>query len=1383
MKALRVFCLSLLAAAFLTAGVQFALAQTAETGALSGTVTDPSGAVVAGASVTITNIGTGQARTVTTESNGAYKFSLIPPGNYAVKFTAPGFQTTQVPSVTVNVTETAVLNQPLQIGGQTTQVTVEATAEAIQTENVTNGGVVSGQEITSLPLVSRNYTQVISLSPGVVANAATASSIGNGTVDVSANGSTANENNYSMNGSSVVNYVSGMAAQEGSFPGIAIPNPDAIQEFKVQTSQYDASSGRNPGANVDVVTKTGTNNFHGAAWEFNRNNFFNGNDFFYKRSEEAQGLANSPQILKQNTFGGALGGPILKNKAHFFGSYQGFRQLNGIGTSGFATGYAPATQLMPWNDYADVASGVCTDVRCTGNPAAYKKYLGSVFGGNTSGFLGFAGGTGVPVLPCSDPTCNSTNITNTAVALLQAKGVVKGGYNQGFYFPAMTANQAANFSTACLNHPATITAGCTTSISDPTVANEDQYIADGDYAISNVHTLYARYMYQRDPQVQPFNCFILAFNCDPGAPINAFYGNHVAQLELRSILTPNLVNDAHFDFHRDIENNSDPNLAASDLNDCSLPNGQTIEPLVYSISGGVPCGSTISSQSAALAKQFPEMLLVPQLDILGVGSAAWSQGGNFSMISSNFINTYQWSDNLSWNHGIHSFRFGFEGNRILYNNTIPSSERGELLMYSTGDFLTSSSGPAIDGTPATTPAACAPAECGGGIALGFGLKGTLVHYNRINEFDWYVQDDIKISPKLTVNVGLRWEYSGFPDDKSGQFANVWQNQVTKLNTGSALNALGAAGTLVGFIVPSNFDVKDFGLTAPSGASGVLINNNKTLVPGTPWNDFAPRIGVAWHPLNKLVVRAGYGWFYDTIYGNLLIDNQLNLPPYSGAGSGPSPQSQEDTLQNPWAAGVGPLVWTPRYMFSVPINPALGGGFDPTTGAVCPAGVCSSGFGYTSDSPTMANRLPLVQEYSLDLQYDLGHNWVADVGYIGSHGIHLYDWSRNINVAQLVSGAPNNPTAASGLANLAMVMPASSFPYNDPSNPTPITTNQIGTFTSNLNERVNYLGFAPGGVASTDTLGDSLYDSLQAQLRHTFSKGLLLQVSYTWSKNMTNINTSAAGSGIQPPGEVIFGAANSNDPLNLTQQYGLASFNRSQRLVVSYVYNIPFKGREGVSGKLLGGWSFSGVTTIQNGLPFWIQDGGGGSIYGAGTSRAALVDPVNCNASRQSCQSGIAIATGGSSANRATPGNYWVNPSAFISLSPSTYAFPVPGLPFAPLPADSPYCIGGTLNPGGSPTAPCGSATATYVNAGTGYGNSAIGSILGPGQFNFDMSLIKTTKITEALSLEFHVDAFNVFNHAQFNPPGNDINTPSTFGIIQSTSVTPRVMQFGVKFLF
>jgi Carboxypeptidase regulatory-like domain len=1336
------FVLALLVSlAVLFACTSPAWAQTSATGALTGTVTDPSGGVIVNATVELTNKGTGQARSTTTDSAGEYKFSLLQPGNYSVKVSASGFKTAEVDSVTVNVAETPVLNQKLEIGAQTEQVTVESTAETIQTQNATNGGVVSSQEITELPLVSRNYTQVVNLSPGVVSNVSSAAAVGNGTGDVAVNGARQNQNNYSMDGSSVVNYVSGTAGQTGSYPGIVIPNPDSIQEFKVQTSQYDASSGRNPGANVDVVTRTGQNQFHGAAWEFNRNNFFNANDFFYKRYELSQPvpLPNKPQTLKQNTFGGTLGGPILKDKLFFFGSYQGIRQINGIGTSGFAAGYEPNTLLMPWNDVADFKSGVCSDLRCTNNVPAYKAYLGSVFAGES----GFIAGTGRMIMPCvaGDVTCNSTNITNTAVGMLQAKGIVPGGFNQGFDFPSAPPG--------CKTVTPGLTAsGCLTAISDPTTANENQYMINTQYILSNKNTLEERYIYQSDPQIQSFLCFITPGNCNPGTPQDVTYTNHVGQLKLVTLVTSNFVNEARFSFQRNIENGQDPNPAAS----CDLPNGATIIPLE---NNGLPCPPANTT--------FSEFNKVPILDILGVGApnGPWSQGGNFSMTSTNFINTYQFGDQISWNHKQHAIRAGFEGERILYNNTIPASGRGELLMWSTADFLTSSFGPAVDGTPVTP---------NGGIVLGFGLAGQLTHYNRINAFDGYVQDDIKLTRKLTVNLGVRWEYDGFPDDKSGDFANVWASQIAKENTGSFfLNqpidpTYGRPdGTLIGFVVPSNFAVKQFGLTAPGGAGGVLVNSNKTLVPGTPWHDFGPRLGVAWQPLSdRFVVRAGYGMFYDRIYGNLLIDNQLNLPPYSGAASGPSPQNLENTLHDPYEAGAiqpTPLVWTPRYIY-----------------ATGPGAYVSSGFGYTSDSNQMANRLPLIQEYNLDLQYEFAHGWVADIGYVGSHGAHLYNWSQDINVARLIPGAPGNQPI--GFQNTELL--ASSLPFNDPANTNPVTSNTK----ANADERVAYLGFAPTGVATTNTNGDSLYNSLQAQLKHQFSKGLLLQVAYTWSKAFTNVNTAEAGSGINPPGEVLYGSSNSNDPLDLRQQYGLAAFNRPQRVVISYSYDFPWRRTEGFTGKALSGWSISGVTTIQDGLPFSLSDSQGASIYfgtGSANSRAALADPVNCNPNTGNCKSGVPLISSGSTTSRAING--WLNTSAYIPLGSIT--------------ASSPYCIGGTPNPGGNANAPCGAAPspappgfpffgegATFVGAGSGFGNTAVGIISGPGQFNFDMALIKNTKLWEGTTLQFRTEFYNLWNHPQFAPPfGVDASTPSTFGVITSTSTTPRVMQFGLKLLF
>jgi hypothetical protein len=552
----------------------------------------------------------------------------------------------------------------------------------------------------------------------------------------------------------------------------------------------------------------------------------------------------------------------------------------------------------------------------------------------------------------------------------------------------------------------------------------------------------------------------------------------------------------------------------------------------------------------------------------------------------------------------------------------------------------------------------------------------------------------------------------------------------------------------------------------NGASGVLVNGNKTLVPGTPLTNFAPRIGVAWQPLgDKFVVRAGYGWFYDRIYGNLLIDNQLNLPPYSGAASGAFPASLGNTLHDPFGAGAGPLQWTPRYMYDTCNNTAPLG--DPT-------GACaiSSGLTYTADSEQMANRLPLTQEYSLDLQYEFAHGWVADLGYVGSHGIHLYNYSQDINLAHLVAGAPNTPTDPQ---NASMI--AASLPFNS-GNPFPLDVNTV----ANANARVPFLGYsANGGLATTDTNGDSLYNSLQAELRHQFSHGLLLQVAYTWSKGLTNVNTAEAGSGINPPGETLYGATNSNNPLNLGQQYGLSSFNRPQRVVISYVYDLPLKHRDGFSDRLVSGWSISGVTTIQDGLPFTVVNSAGGSIYygaASANTRAQLVDPVSCNRFGV-CQSGIPVASAGSTTYRAVHG--WVNDAAFGTGT---------GTNFVP---EALPCVGGVFNPTGSAADPCGDAPGTfgpadpgamYVGAGTGWGDSAVGVLSGPGQFNFDMAVIKDTKLWEGGTLQFRAEAFNIWNHPQFDPPfGVDTNTPLTFGEITSTSTTPRVIQFGLKLLF
>ncbi|MGH9716141.1 MAG: carboxypeptidase regulatory-like domain-containing protein [Candidatus Acidiferrales bacterium] len=1396
MKSFRTILLLTIAATLFAFSAPLSMAQSANTGALTGTVTDPSGAVISGATVTITNLATGQSRSVKTDANGSYKFSLLPPANYDVEFAAAGFKTFEVPSVTVNVTETPVLNRSLEVGAETQQVTVESNTETIQTQNATNGALVGSKEVTSLPLSSRNYTQIIDLSPGVVVNVASAAAIGSGTQDINVNGSGSDQNNYMMDGATITNYGSGGGAQSGNFPGIGIPNPDAIAEFKVQTSQYDASYGQNPGASVNVVTKGGTNSFHGDVWEFNRNSFFNANDFFLKHSEALNGQGNTPPTLKQNQFGFTLGGPIKKNKIFFFGSYQGTRQLNGIGTNGFSTGFTNVS-LLPFNEpgfsgaaaRADQGAGYTVPLNLVpGNPACdastYQKYLGCAFAGESDSLAGFGLGTGQAIAQ------DGSNINQVAINLLRARDSAYGGnsiYNQGFYVPSVLYGSNGLPNCRMVDQTSGLLPGgasnCTTptSIVVPLIANENQFVANSDFVLSSKNTLSERVFYSSDPQVQSFTCL---GGCYPGAPENATYTTTDSLLRLTSILTSNLVNEARVSYQREVTNSQD----AISITACSVG----IVPMVNNgVAGSCPGPSTSANH---------ELQLVPVISSSGLDAgpggtgAQWggfNLGGNFFAADTNYFNTFQFADQISWNHGRHAIRAGFNAQRVQYNWTLPSAGRGEVIFGNISDIFTSGSG-----IPGTTPT---PVENGVLANLTTILAPNAPNYHalRINEFAAFTEDDIKVTPKLTVNLGLRWEYDGLPSDDTGLFTNFWGSTAALVNTGSfflgneVANGPGTpsnqVGTLAGFVVPSNYNANaticggPCGYSTAAGAVGVYTNTGRTLTHGSPIANFAPRLGFAWQPFgSRFVVRAGYGVFYDRIYGNLLANNQQALPPYAGAvGTVPS-----ETFDNPDQAGA--LGWKARTMQVMQGSAATGATIisDTYCTPACGAGLTNNA---TSDSEFMGT--PLIQQYNLDVQYEFAKNWIADIGYVGTHGAHLYDWARDVNAAYLVPGAPNEPTDP---ANASMIIGAGcvngvpspvthtpcSLPFNDPGNTNPATEVTENTYdivapnaptSGNEMGRVALLGLAPSGGSVTSTVGDSLYNNLQAQLRHQFTNGLLLQASYTWSKSITNINASEGGGGISAPGNVLSGGATSNNPNDLAQQYGLAAFNRPQRLVVSYSYDLPYRHMSGFKGHVLGGWTVSGVTTIQDGEPFTIT-GNGGTIYGE-SARAELQDPVKCN-SYGTCQSGIRMTTTGNDKCRlgiaGVPGcggvtQGWINDAAFGT-------FTGPGNSFVATPEP---CIGGTV---------AGSCGAFGTGSGLGFGDSGVGIIMGPGQFNSDMSVQKNTKVTEGTSLQFRAEFYNLFNHPQFNTVGNS-NTSAALGTITQSSVPGRVIQFGLKFFF
>ena len=436
-----------------------ALAQTASTGALTGIVLDPSGVALPGVNVHLTNHETSEEESTTSDEQGRFGFQFLSPGRYELKASKPSFEPLPGVAIDITVTEVHRIELHLRLAKLQQSVRVPSDVLMIQTDNSSLGREVSGNTLTNLPLVTRNYTQIAILSPGVVAGVFNAGELGTGGMPLSqisgssdgiyVHGGRSYDNNYQLDGISV-NDVQGSGSSSGGLP---IPNPDTIYEFKVQTGLYDAAYGRFGGANVSVITKSGANAYHGTVFEFFRNDVLNANDFFLNATSQPR------PALKQNQFGATLGGPILKDKLFFFASYQGTRQVNGL-AAGQARIACTASVSMP----------PLTNDR---SPAA----LGRLFGGMS----GALGGTAV--------NSDGSNINPAALALLNLKLP-----NGSFLIPTpQTVDSSAPFATQGFS-----------VFSQPCKFDEDQFSTNADYLISLKSKIAARFFFANDTETVTF---------------------------------------------------------------------------------------------------------------------------------------------------------------------------------------------------------------------------------------------------------------------------------------------------------------------------------------------------------------------------------------------------------------------------------------------------------------------------------------------------------------------------------------------------------------------------------------------------------------------------------------------------------------------------------------------------------------------------------------------------------------------------------------------------------------------------------------------------------------------------------------------------------------
>ncbi|HEY3136727.1 MAG TPA: carboxypeptidase-like regulatory domain-containing protein, partial [Blastocatellia bacterium] len=291
-------------------------AQSQTTGRIAGTVRDPNGAIIVSAEVTVSSSATAEERKTTTDDQGNYSVPLLPPGTYRVKVAANGFNSAVFDSVQVVITETTTVSAELPVAGAVVEIIVRS-APLIQKDGPQLGRVVDSRAVSELPLATRNFTQILALSPGTSVAPPDNTALGRNSQNVSVNGARVTQNNFQING------IDANKLDTNSSVNVAVPAPETIQEFKVQTSLYDATFGRGAGGNIQAVTKSGGNDFHGAAYEYFRNDALNANNPFLK----AAGVKRP--TLQRNVFGGLFGGPIKTNRSFFFISYQGTRERNG----------------------------------------------------------------------------------------------------------------------------------------------------------------------------------------------------------------------------------------------------------------------------------------------------------------------------------------------------------------------------------------------------------------------------------------------------------------------------------------------------------------------------------------------------------------------------------------------------------------------------------------------------------------------------------------------------------------------------------------------------------------------------------------------------------------------------------------------------------------------------------------------------------------------------------------------------------------------------------------------------------------------------------------------------------------------------------------------
>ncbi|HXS11583.1 MAG TPA: carboxypeptidase regulatory-like domain-containing protein [Acidobacteriaceae bacterium] len=1090
-----------------------------DTGTVVGTVTDSTGAAVPQAVVTVRNEATGLVLTQKSTARGSYNFTALKVGTYTISAKAQGFDKAEQMHVDVTIQSRLEINLTLKPGEISATVEVNAAEAQLQTQEASVGQVVSEDQINNLPLNGRNFTLLAQLAPGTTT---TYFDSGHGEVQsgsFTANGIVTTFNDYLLDGITNNN----MTADFGNGNSFTLlPPPDALQEFKVETGNYSAEYGRSGGAVINAVTKSGQNTFFGDVWEYNRNAWFDAEDYFLKK-----GGLRRPKY-NRNLFGGTIGGPIViphlvdgRDRFFFFGDYSGSRIVQGQAyTSSVPTALEHNSHFT---DFTDLYSSTGTQTDVLGR--VFRN--GQIFDPATTRYL--AAGATDPVTGLTttkagyvrDPfTSNGTapglGTCTTCVNVIPASRLSPVSVGLASLFPLPNTN-GTNFSNNYVSAPVLRSTG-------------DTFDTRFDQNISSQDQLFERVSYGNIPRSIPAPCSTLA-DCGTSATVgtesDAIFGAAVGETH---IFSPRLVNEFRIGYNRIHMNRVQPYGDQGGLNQHY----------------GVP-GIPDAAPNGGLT----------QIKISGL-----SELGEHNNIPLNEIGAEtQYNENVSFDRGKHSMRFGADYERM--KNAINSAQFPHGYFSFTGSYVNNPNGStfnlgiaqfAIEPAASSVAGVC-PAnleQSGGSVTSGCGHYDYVGGSNQIQGsplsqqdyrrpyFGTYFTDTWRVTPTFTMTYGLRWEYFRNGIDHAGRGANfvpAWDSP---------------NGQATYFIDDRSKDIAlsptFISLLNLSGIGLVYTSNHQ--LAQTPETNFSPRIGFAWNLYPHTVLRGAYGIFYAGIFARGDGYNPGDDYPFSFAinitpGLSNASIASDYANQSGGAPAAGPM---DKGLSGVPLSPALAQGYQ-----ISPRG------------NEYHNHIPYVQEENLSWQQLLTSSQSLTIAYVGTQSRHVEGnigsnrpdlvLPTNVSVTSVSPGPSCNPAGLTHDANIGGTSATKAYYDQYPC----IAQNNYFTV----------LG------------GSNNYNSMQVNYQKFLSGGTSLIANYTWSRLLGYGSDSVLYNSLGYRAPLVNGWGMKGEYGNLGFE-AQNVFHAGGVWKLPFGYGRRWVNHRGPMDALVGGWNMTGIFTYQSG---------------------------------------------------------------------------------------------------------------------------------------------------------------------------------------------------------